>query len=98
VNERLTPFGGGSKVIYRNPQRVYRIPGFSSGAVSRKYEKFLTVPHFKRRNLYEICLSCGVPSRTKRRIQRFFPDIKHGATQGETLAECIEMAEDIESF
>ena len=24
----------------------------------------------------------------------FFPDIKRGATQGETVAECIEMAED----
>ena len=24
----------------------------------------------------------------------FFPDIKHGATQGDTITECIEMAED----
>ncbi len=24
----------------------------------------------------------------------FFPDVKRGATQGETIAECIEMAED----
>jgi predicted RNase H-like HicB family nuclease/post-segregation antitoxin (ccd killing protein) len=42
----------------------------------------------------EVCISRNIPSRTGRRVQCFFPDINRGATQGDTIAECIEMAED----
>jgi hypothetical protein len=43
-NGRLTPFEGGSKVIFINLKFLCRIPGASTGAVSRVYGMFLTAP------------------------------------------------------